>query len=91
MTRPKNQPEPLMTVRDVAAHMNASEHTVRRRIAAGELPVIRDGGMIRIRPEDYRKYLISKRIPVLLISIIITIMVSIDSVVTMYTLNISKI
>ncbi len=52
--------EPLMTVREVAADMKASEKTVRRRIAAGELPVIRDGRLIRIRPKDYRAYLISK-------------------------------
>ena len=52
--------EPLMTVREVAAAMNASEKTIRRRIAAGELPVIRDGRLIRIRPKDYRRYLESK-------------------------------
>ncbi len=52
--------EPLMTVREVAAAMNASEKTIRRRIAAGELPVIRDGRLIRIRPKDYRSYLESK-------------------------------
>ncbi len=49
--------EPLMTVREVAAAMNASEKTVWRRIAAGELPVIRDGRLVRIRPKDYRRYL----------------------------------
>ncbi len=52
--------EPLMTVKDVAAEMKASEKTVRRRIAAGGLPVIRDGRLIRIRPKDYRRYLESK-------------------------------
>ncbi len=52
--------EPLMTVREVAAAMNASEKTVRRRIAAGELAVIRDGRLVRIRPKDYRRYLESK-------------------------------
>ena len=52
--------EPLMTVREVAAAMNASEKTVRRRIAADELAAIRDGRMIRIRPKDYRSYLESK-------------------------------
>ena len=52
--------EPLMTVREVAAEMNASEKTVRRRIAAGELPVIRDGRLVRIRPVDYKSFLQSK-------------------------------
>ncbi len=49
-----------MTVKDVAAEMKASEKTIRRRIAVGELPVIRDGRLIRIRPKDYRSYLESK-------------------------------
>ncbi len=60
MTKRDDVSEPLMTVKDVAAEMKASEKTIRRRIAAGELPVIRDGRMIRIRPKDYRIYLISK-------------------------------
>ena len=60
MTKSNEVSEPLMTVKDVAADMKASEKTVRRRIAAGELPVIRDGRMIRIRPKDYRAYLESK-------------------------------
>ena len=57
MTKRDEVSEPLMTVKDVAAGMNASEKTVRRRISAGELPVIRDGRLIRIRPKDYRSYL----------------------------------
>ena len=60
MTKRDDVSEPLMTVREVAAAMNASEKTIRRRIAAGELPVIRDGRLIRIRPKDYRRYLESK-------------------------------
>ena len=60
MTKLDDVSEPLMTVKQVAEKMNASEKTVRRRIAAGELPVIRDGRMIRIRPKDYRTYLESK-------------------------------
>ncbi len=60
MTKRDDVSEPLMTVKEVATGMNASEKTVRRRIAAGELPVIRDGRLIRIRPKDYRAYLISK-------------------------------
>ncbi len=60
MTKRDEISEPLMTVKDVAAEMKASEKTIRRRIAAGKLPVIRDGRMIRIRPKDYRSYLESK-------------------------------
>ncbi len=60
MTKRDEISEPLMTVKDVAAEMKASVKTVHRRIAAGELPVIRDGRLIRIRSKDYRAYLISK-------------------------------
>mgnify|MGYP002640911865 CR=1 FL=1 len=60
MTKRDNGSEPLMTIKQVAADMQASEKTIRRRIAEGDLPVIRDGRMIRIRPRDYRNYLISK-------------------------------
>ncbi len=60
MTKRDDVSEPLMTVREVAAAMNASEKTIRRRIASGELPVIRDGRLVRIRPVDYRRYLESK-------------------------------
>ena len=60
MTKRDDVSEPLMTVKELAADMKVSEKTVRRRIAAGDLPVIRDGRLIRIRPKDYRTYLISK-------------------------------
>ncbi len=60
MTKSNEVSEPLMTVKEVATGMNASEKTVRRRIAADELPVIRDGRLVRIRPKDYRRYLESK-------------------------------
>ena len=60
MTKREDRPEPLMTIKEVAAAMKVSEKTVHRRIAAGDLPVIRDGRMIRIGPKDYRMYLLSK-------------------------------
>ena len=60
MTKRDEVSEPLMTGKDVAADMKASVKTVRRRIAAGDLAVIRDGRLIRIRPKDYRAYLVSK-------------------------------
>ncbi len=60
MTKRDDVSEPLMTVKEVATGMNASEKTIRRRIETGDLPVIRDGRLIRIRPKDYRWYLESK-------------------------------
>ena len=60
MTERDNLSERLMTVKDVATAMKASTKTVRRRIEAGDLPVVRDGRLIRIRPMDFRRYLASK-------------------------------
>ena len=56
MTTRDNVSEPLMTVREVAAAMNASEKTIRRRIASGELPAIRYGRQLRVRPRDLQGY-----------------------------------
>ena len=63
MTKHDDLSESLMTVKDVAAAMKASEKTVRRRIDAGELPAVRDGRLVRIRPIDYRRYVASKILP----------------------------
>ncbi len=63
MTKRDDMSEPLMTVKEVAADMKASEKTIRRRIETGDLPVIRDGRLIRIRPMEYRRYLASKISP----------------------------
>lgn len=60
MTKLEDVSEPLLTVKEVAAGMKASEKTIRRRIASGELVAIRDGRLVRIRPKDYRSYLESK-------------------------------
>lgn len=49
-------PERLLTIRDVANLQQTCERTIRRRIASGELPVIRDGRLVRIRPSDLRAY-----------------------------------
>jgi excisionase family DNA binding protein len=43
-------PARLLTVREFAAIRGCSEKTVRRRIAEGKLPVVRDGRLVRIHP-----------------------------------------
>ena len=48
----KSGPRPLLTLKEVAGLLRVSEKTVQRRIANGQLPVIRDGGMVRIHPDD---------------------------------------
>jgi excisionase family DNA binding protein len=41
--------------------LGVSIKTVRRRIEAGELPVIRDGRVIRVHPNDLDRYVASRR------------------------------
>lgn len=43
---------PAITVNEAARRLSVTPHTVRRRIAAGDLPAARVGRAVRIRPED---------------------------------------
>jgi excisionase family DNA binding protein len=52
MAEPRNFPQTLMTIEDVAALCQVSEKTVRRWVAAGELPAAKLGAQWRIRPRD---------------------------------------
>jgi excisionase family DNA binding protein len=47
----------FLTVAEVAALLQCSEPTVRRRIRTGELPACNLGRQIRIDPADFRAYL----------------------------------
>jgi excisionase family DNA binding protein len=51
-----NDLERLLTVAEVAEDLNACERTIRRRIASGALPALRDGRLLRVRPSDLRCY-----------------------------------
>ncbi len=55
------QQRPLLTIPETAARLNLSEHTVRRRIASGELPAVRLGALIRIDPDDLEQWLAEHR------------------------------
>lgn len=44
--------KPLETVAKTAEQLNVSQRTIWRLIADGDLPVVRIGGVVRIRPED---------------------------------------
>lgn len=55
------QQRPLLTIPETAARLNLSEHTVRRRIASGELPAVRLGALIRIDPDDLEQWLAERR------------------------------
>lgn len=56
-----NLPEKLLTETEVSKILNCSLRTVRRRIEAGELAVIRDGRLKRVHPEDLDLYIRNRR------------------------------
>jgi excisionase family DNA binding protein len=47
----------LMSVASVAARLDCSPWTVRRRIHAGELQAVNDHGRLAVRAEDLRAYI----------------------------------
>lgn len=47
----------LLTLREVAGELRCSVATVKRRVAAGELPAFHDGRLIRIRRDDLGRYI----------------------------------
>ncbi len=51
----------LLTIEQSAEILNTSVKTVRRRIEAGELPVIRDGRIVRVLPADLQRYISARR------------------------------
>ena len=56
MKKPADELERLLKVSEAAELENVSDKTIQRRIASGELPAIRDGRLLRIRPQDLRVY-----------------------------------
>jgi len=56
MTKQQYDLERLLTIREVAHLENTCERTIRRRVASGELPAIRYGRQLRIRPRDLQIY-----------------------------------
>ena len=67
MTKPNRQhiktdPLPrLMRLNEVADVLGVCLKTVRRRIEAGELPVVRDGRVLRVHPNDLDRYVAARR------------------------------
>ena len=62
MSRQRKTPDPdgsppLETVAETAKNLNVSERTVWRLIADGDLPVVRFGGTVRVRPEDREAFI----------------------------------
>jgi excisionase family DNA binding protein len=54
-------PARLLSLPEVAERLGYSIKTLRRRIATGELAIIRDGRLIRVRPEDLERYIQQRR------------------------------
>jgi excisionase family DNA binding protein len=61
MTKRTDWPELLLTKKATAFILGMSEKSLDRRIRAGELPVIRDGRIIRVHPDDLERYIASRR------------------------------
>jgi len=56
-----SHPPRLLKVSEAAESMNNSVKTVYRRIKSGELPAYRDGGILRIHPDDLARYIAARR------------------------------
>ena len=59
-TEPSTLPQ-LLTLQQSADILNTSLKTLRRRIDAGQLPVIRDGRIVRVHPADLERYIWARR------------------------------
>lgn len=66
MTKPKSAARPpvarLLTVQQTAEHLQLSDKTIKRKIAAGELPAHRFGSRWRIAEEDLRLFKLQRRV-----------------------------
>lgn len=51
----------LLSLKETRAVLGCSIKTLRRRIAAGEITFIRDGRLIRVHPDDLRRYIQQRR------------------------------
>lgn len=62
MSRPTRTLPHLLTIAEVAELEGVSQKTIHRRIRKGELPIIRDGVLIRIEPADYEAWRRARRV-----------------------------
>ena len=54
-------PKRLLSLQDTCEVLGCSMKTLRRRIAAGAITVIRDGRLIRIHPDDLQRFIQQRR------------------------------
>ena len=51
----------LLTLQQASDTLGISPKTLQRRINAGQLPVIRDGRILRVHPNDIMRYIAGRR------------------------------
>lgn len=56
-----SEPERLLTLREVAGYLMVSQRTVRRLIAAGDLPCLRIGSQIRFEPATLLRWISAQK------------------------------
>jgi excisionase family DNA binding protein len=61
MRHPPVPAEPLFAAEQIALQLGCSVREVRRLIKSGELPVIRIGRLVRIHPDDLRRFIAARR------------------------------
>lgn len=56
----------LLTLREAAAVLGCGLTSIKRRVAAGQLPVFRDGRIVRVRERDLARFVaerVQRRVP----------------------------
>lgn len=51
----------LLSLAETAQLLGCSVKTLHRRIGAGELPVVRDGRLVHVHPEDLARFIAARR------------------------------
>jgi excisionase family DNA binding protein len=59
--KPPGVPAALLTLAEASQVLGYSPKTLQRRIRAGELPVVRDGRLVRVHPADLARYVAARR------------------------------
>ena len=61
--RPGSPLPRLLSLEEARTVLGCSLKTLRRRIAARDLPVVRDGRLVRVHPQDLERYVAARRGP----------------------------
>jgi len=57
VNNPAQASVPLLKIQDVAKRLNCSASAVYHLAQIGDLPAIRFGGLVRVRPSDLEKFI----------------------------------